>query len=392
MSGLSFGRQGGPPCFFLLKCLEHLKPDGRLAFILPADVCEGVSSSALWARLCQKFRLDAVLTFAESAAPFPKVDTNALVFLLSNNPPKEHLKWIKVCERDEQSILDALSSNKFTENEKVMSLNRTISEALTTGLSRPPRPADAEGIPLSRFARVVRGIASGANEFFFLTRQQIQSNGLDPSHFIRAVGRTRDCQQPILTVSMLDDLDRDGRPTWLLNLDNTPKNLLPKAVQKYLSRGEQEGVDSRALIQTRNPWFKMEQRQPPPLLFAYLGRRDSRFILNQAGAVPLTGFLCVYPDTKKPEEISKLWQALNHPATLGNLLFAGKSYGGGAVKVEPRQLDTLVIPEQVLKEIGLKVPRFDEDAYLLEKQPQSGEEETLPPANKVKYSRSKKRT
>ena len=97
----------------------------------------------------------------------------------------------------------------------------------------------------------------------------------------------------------------------------------------------------------------MEHRAPPPLLFAYLGRRDCRFVLNRARAVPLTGFLCVYPFDDAPEAVEKLWRALNHPDTLPNLAFAAKSYGSGALKAEPRQLDQLLIPSQVLREAGL---------------------------------------
>ena len=106
----------------------------------------------------------------------------------------------------------------------------------------------------------------------------------------------------------------------------------------------------------------------PGLLFAYLGRRDCRFIENCAGVVPLTGFLCVYPwDTSKEYRV-KLWRALNHPRTIANLPFVGKSYGGGAIKVEPRQLDSLEIPEEVLNEVGLKpVESFTQQA-LLDKQ------------------------
>jgi hypothetical protein len=92
----------------------------------------------------------------------------------------------------------------------------------------------------------------------------------------------------------------------------------------------------------------MEQRAAPPLLFAYLGRRACRFVLNQAGVVPLTGFLCVYPKDNRPRAVRRLWRALNHPATLANLLYVGKSYGHGAIKVEPRQLEALEIPPQAL--------------------------------------------
>jgi hypothetical protein len=97
----------------------------------------------------------------------------------------------------------------------------------------------------------------------------------------------------------------------------------------------------------------MEERGVPGLLFAYLGRRDCRFIENRAGVVPLTGFLCVYPWENSDEYREKLWRALNHPKTIANLLFVGKSYGGGAIKVEPRQLDSLEIPTDVLAEVGL---------------------------------------
>ena len=113
------------------------------------------------------------------------------------------------------------------------------------------------------------------------------------------------------------------------------------------------GLPNRALLKSRRPWYKMEERRPPPILFAYLGRRTCRFILNKAGAVPLTGFLCVYPRHASAAAVEKLWRALNHPATLANLMYVGKSYGNGALKVEPRQLERLELPQQVLDAIGL---------------------------------------
>lgn len=354
--------------YFLLKCLEILAPAGRLAFLLPADVCEGISSRAFWNRVCERFHLEAVLTFDAAAAPFPKVDTNAMVFLISNNAPQDRLRWIRVLERDGEAITNALRDlvNGNGDHPALVCHDRKLAEALTTGLSRPPRSASSQGVPLSHFARVMRGIATGANEFFFLTRQQIAALGLDVRHFARAIGRTRDCPGDTLKPETLAALERQGRPTWLLNLDGTAKERLPATLQLYLEHGEQQRLHERALIQSRRPWYKMEQRMPPPILFAYLGRRDCRFILNEAGVVPLTGFLCVYPWDSRPDAVRRLWRALNHPATLENLAFAGKSYGGGALKVEPRQLDMLEIPDAVLKEVGLKSPPVPSELTLLE--------------------------
>jgi len=354
--------------YFLLKCLEHLSPSGRLAFLLPADVCEGVSSNALWNRLCERYRLEAVLTFDESAAPFPQVDTNAVVILMSRNAPCAHLKWLRVKEQNVEAILRALQGNaNGPGSEKaVVCHDRVLSEALATGFSRPPRPTAWHGVALSYFARIVRGIATGANEFFFLTSEQVRSLEIAPRFLIRAIGRTRDCPGEVLRPSTLEHLDLAGRPTWLLNLDNAPKEKLPAGLRKHLESGERQQFHRRPLIQSRRPWYKMEQRNPPPILFAHLGRRDCRFILNEAGVVPLSGFLCVYPLVTQKEEVKRLWHALNHPDTLRNLAFAGKSYGGGALKVEPRQLDGLEIPESVLREVGLESPKVATELFLFE--------------------------
>ncbi len=71
--------------------------------------------------------------------------------------------------------------------------------------------------------------------------------------------------------------------------------------------------------------------------------------------------------TAPSEAVRRLWQALNHPETIRNLAFAGKLYGGGAVKVEPRQLDTLEIPESVLREVFLETPQVEKELFLFEK-------------------------
>lgn len=339
--------------YFLLKSLELLAPNGRLAFLLPASVCEGVSSKKVWENICKRFRLDAVLTFTQTAAPFPRVDTNAMVFLLSRREPSSHFRWIKVNECDPKKILNSLNSEETDD----LCLNRDLPEALNTGLSRPPMQS-MQGVFLSSAAKIVRGIATGANEFFFLSEKQISELGLDKSYFIRAIGRTKDCTSDILKPDHFASLEKKGRASWLLNLSHEQPEELPTTLKNYLAEGEIQGFHKRALISMRKPWYKMERRSPPALLFSYLGRRDCRFILNEAGVVPLTGFLCVYPFNNEPHGVQKLWRALNHPKTTANLEFTAKSYGSGALKAEPRQLDKLLIPHSVIEEVGLNTDMF----------------------------------
>ena len=87
--------------------------------------------------------------------------------------------------------------------------------------------------------------------------------------------------------------------------------------------------------------------------------------------MPLTGFLCVYPWDNTRVGAKKLWRALNHPDTLSNLSYVAKSYGGGALKAEPRQLDQLEIPQSVLDEIGLRPLNPESQQMLLDKSRQA---------------------
>lgn len=355
VTGSAIDGRAGLHIYFLLRALERLDQGGRLAFILPADSFEGVFAPGLWRWVSQEYRLDGVITFAPEASPFPGVDTNALIVLIARERPRAQMVWARCLEAEAPGLRDWAAAPAARESESLIARMRTISEALHTGLSRPPAPDSRTQGVLGDWAAVMRGVATGANEFFFLTADQARERRLPDAVLRRAIGRTRDVRGDELTAEDLDRLDAAGRPTFLLALGADSVDALPAPVRAYLRRGERAGLPARALIASRRPWYKMETRTPPPFLFAYLGRRASRFIRNHAGAIPLTGFLCVYPKPESALQLDALWSVLNHPDTIANLARVGKSYGGGALKVEPRALERLPIPVRALRAAGLKL-------------------------------------
>lgn len=48
MIGKNLDGRAGLHIYFLLRALQLLKPEGRLAFIMPADTCEGIFAATLW--------------------------------------------------------------------------------------------------------------------------------------------------------------------------------------------------------------------------------------------------------------------------------------------------------------------------------------------------------
>jgi hypothetical protein len=270
-------------------------------------------------------------------------------------PPSQSLLWAECAAHDETDLTEWVLSGFENRSSATISVQRReLSEALITGLSRRPAAGRVDGTPLLQFATVQRGIATGANEFFFLTKARAAELQI-PDEFLKpAIGRTRDLTGDVITEETLQELDQRGRPTLLLSLDDRPIDLFPPPVRRYIRQGEAQGLPKCVLLGTRNPWYKMEVRAVPPILFAYLGRRNVRFIRNRAGALPLTCFLCVFPrQNNEMFYADRLWEVLSSPETLSNLRLVGKSYGSGAIKVEPRALERVILPRKMIADCGL---------------------------------------
>ena len=339
--------------YFLIRALQTLSPNGRLAYIVSADICEGVFAHTLWQWICAHYKLESVITFTPEAAPFPDVDTNAIIFFIQNTTPSTSFEWIKCLERNTDGLSAMATENAVKRSSGFQIYHRQVSEALATGFSRPPREKDDSQFTLGDFATVMRGIVTGNNDFFFMTSARARQLGIPDSMLVNALGRIRDVEGDNFGIEDLERLETSGRPTRLLNVNGFSFDQLPLPVQKYLKIGEEKGLPDMTLIKTRKPWYRMEYRKVPPILFAYLGRRNARFIMNSANVVPLTCLLCIYPKNSSPEFTKHLWSILSNAETIGNLRKVGKSYGGDAIKVEPRALERLPLPDKLVFAEGL---------------------------------------
>lgn len=347
--------RAGLHIYFLIRALTLLGENGRLAFIMPADTCEGKFAHNLWHWISANYALDAVVAFTPDASPFPNVDTNPLIFFIRNAHPQQNFLWVKCHESQTETFKLWVRSGFRSTPAGLTITQRTLSEGLRTGLSRSPMTGKVGRYVLGDFVRIVRGVATGANDFFFMTAEQIEQLHIPERYFTRAVGRTRDVPTEEITQATLDGLEAKGRPTFLLALNGDDFDAYPESLKAYLKKGEFLGLPQKPLISQRKPWYKTESRTPPPFLFSYLGRRNSRFIRNTARVIPLTGFLCVYPKYDDQDYHECLWEILNHPDTVTNLAMIGKSYGDGAIKVEPRALEKLPIPDKVVEQAGLQM-------------------------------------
>lgn len=108
------------------------------------------------------------------------------------------------------------------------------------------------------------------------------------------------------------------------------------------------------MCRNRTPWYSQEKRELAPILCTYIGRNKQkgggkpfRFILNHSNATATNVYLLLYPRPllsrafqNNPGLMRTVWNALNNIST-DNLIEAGRVYGGGLHKLEPKELSNV---------------------------------------------------
>jgi hypothetical protein len=198
-------------------------------------------------------------------------------------------------------------------------------------------------VPLKEVASIMRGIATGANEFFALSSAELSRCHLE-NYVVRTIQRNREIQDLVLDEARWKALMQEGKHVWLLYLNGLAAERDP-SLTKYIREGEQRGFSERSLVKTRKRWYLMEQRDIPPIFFTILTRGNPRFILNRAGVRPLNMFSLIYPKpaVAKQNLTELLWALLNAEFSISKLHSVSRTYGGRTLKVEPRELDNLPV-------------------------------------------------
>lgn len=206
---------------------------------------------------------------------------------------------------------------------------------------RPREECPESSVPLSEIARVHRGIVTGANDFFVLTRERACELGLlewcrpavtTAEEVLRSNGLVRDNSQRRLLLDVPADVNRRAHPR----------------LDEYLRRGEQSRGDRppisrRYIASHRRPWWHLGRADSPPIVASYMARQAPAFALNPDGLAILNIAHGIYPNGNlSADQLARLAAILNDSRAL--FRGSGRTYHGGLEKFEPREMEALRIP------------------------------------------------
>lgn len=335
---------------FLLKSIYQLNPNGRLAYIIPSEFLNSDYGKLVKSALIKNKVLRHIVVFDFEENVFDDALTTACILLCSNDEHNQKVKFSTIKKIADLELirtyiseypLHSFDSSTFDNNKLEPDVKWRKYYQEQNGIRYKNL------IPFSSVAKVVRGIATGANEYFTFSKSKANQYGIDKKYLLPCICKAVDVKDNFFTEDNYHTLINSDRQTYLLNaIGSKDENVL-----KYIDLGEKTGIDKKYLTACRTPWYSLENRPPSPIWVSVFNRSGLKFIRNEANISNLTTFHCVYPVQ------NSLFDNVNVEVLFAYLLTDvareifednRREYGNGLQKFEPNDLNKAMMLDLTL--------------------------------------------
>jgi adenine-specific DNA-methyltransferase len=324
---------------FLVHASAFVKPNGRLGFVLPAELLATHYAAEVRSFLLRRFGSLKIILFEQLI--FPGVMEEVILLLAEGaggcksfeviqvknaeclnrailrgngyEPPHPNHKWTTgLLHQEAQDVLSLLAQSKSFE-------------------------------PLSNWGNIYLGTVTGNNDFFILNETEKSALKLSERDVLKICPPgTRKLGCLAFEMSTWQMLREQGMGVYLFYPHSTKLN---KRARSYVERGRRQKIQTGYKCSNREIWWRVPIVEEPDLIFTYMNHQMPRLISNDA-RVQVTNSVYGVSLVRNRKKIGK--------ATLPILFFnsisalssevEGRSYGGGLLKHEPREADHILMP------------------------------------------------
>lgn len=319
---------------FVIHAAAFLAPAGRLALVLPAELLSANYAGEVRDFLLQRFARVSVVLIGRQV--FPGVQTEALLLLAEGSGGTDRVQFAAIDEATRlpdvafDTVLHVGPGKRWTTALVSSEAQHQLSTLAATG----------ELAPLSQWGRLSLGAVTGNNRYFTLSPAQADALGLTPSDVV-PISPAGSSHLRALTFTTINHaaLGRAGARTLLFR----PEKPSP-AARAYIVHGEGLGVPDAYKCRVRTPWWRTPLPAPPDLFFTYMNQATPQLAANPARLHYLNSVHGVYltPEASGLAELVAL--ATLNSATALSAEVTGRAYGGGILKMEPREATRLFVP------------------------------------------------
>lgn len=326
---------------FLVKSLNELKVNGNLAFIMPFEFFNTGYGKEIKKSLLENHLLKQMIIFSNEKEIFPDATTTVCVLLCKNDGEEESIKITNIKANEELEEISDISH--FYQREimpSALPYNKKWMPAILSLFSEQEPP---DGFcKFSLYGTFTRGIATGANDFFALTKSKIEKYRLGENNFCKCITKSSHIRKAVFTDDDFKRLYNADKPVHCLDV----KDHENQGIRNYLKEGERQGYHERYLTRTRNTWYKIENRKPAPIMFGVFNRGRLKAIRNFTTVINFTCFHSFYPNMFGEQLVNKLFVYLLSDLGQEIIKTNKRSYGDELDKFEPSDLNDSLCPSQ----------------------------------------------
>ena len=350
--GLKFTRHTNAWVPFILASMSLLRPGGRLAMVVPAEIIHVTHAQSLRSYLGKECRRLVIIDPKELW--FEGTLQGAVILMAekrsSSRQKAEGLGMVPVRGRE---FLRRSPSEVFAEPQSIN--GKTVAGKWTRALLDletrdlfDELEAHAEVHRFDDIARVDVGIVTGANKFFLVPDATVEAYGLS-KYAHPMFGRSEHCPGVIYDRQQHAANADKGSPTNFLWFDDAP-NKMAKRARQYIERGEAEKLHTRYKCRIRAPWYKVPSVYSTEVGMLKRCHDTPRLILNKIGAYTTD---TAYRIRTKEADGARLVGCFINPLTALSAELEGRHYGGGVLELIPSEIERLVIPMPEKVELDL---------------------------------------
>jgi methylase of polypeptide subunit release factors len=334
---------------FTVHAAEFVQAGGRLGLVLPAELLSVNYAAEVRRYLMERFGRVRLVLFTERV--FPGVQEKVILLLAE----------------------DALAAGGTLQCELHQVRNATDlasapgPDALTAGYRWTPRPTHgkwtqallsetaleayaavekhAHFTTLASWGQTTLGMVTGNNRYFALSADRIAEWEIAEHELLPlSPPGSRHLRGLSLAKSAWTKLDVGGAATWLFRPPSDLSDCSPGA-RAYIKHGQGIGVPKAYKCRVRTPWWRVPLVPPADLLLTYMNADTPRLTTNRAHCHHLNSVHGVYlrPGRRRIGADLLPLASLNTMTLLGAET-VGRAYGGGMLKLEPREADLLPVP------------------------------------------------
>lgn len=329
---------------FVLASLRLLRPGGRLAMVVPAEIFHIPHAKSLRSYLADQ--CSRILLIDPEELWFNgTIQGTVLLLAEKKREANEKCRGVAVIRVADRQILaddpeacfqKAEYTNGAVLEGKWMSVFLSGGErALIEQVRRNGRVKK-----FSEIASVDVGIVTGANSFFLVPDEVVRQYSLGKWAY-PMFGRSYHVKGIIYSEDDHETNKQAGLPANFLWFQEATAEELPQSARSYLDTGVNQKIPLRYKCRTRPTWYTVPSVYASAIGMLKRANNYPRLVLNEAQAYTTDTAYRVQPTNIAPES---LVLGFVNSLTCLTAELEGRHYGGGVLELVPSEIERLLIP------------------------------------------------